>query len=96
MLNATVSHELRSPLSSIQSNIEAYERETNVIIQNKEKLKKILDRLIEGTNSYSTQSVQSDILNIKKIVFKFDHSIGVIAAFKINMLASCKMLSYFV
>jgi signal transduction histidine kinase len=33
MLNATVSHELRSPISSIQSNIEAYERETVLIVK---------------------------------------------------------------
>lgn len=33
MLNATVSHELRSPISSIQSNIEAYENEYTQIVK---------------------------------------------------------------
>jgi signal transduction histidine kinase len=93
MLNATVSHELRSPISSIQSNIEAYEYQQTQIVKYQTKLHKIIDKLVVDV---PTKAVAKEIKKVSRILKEIDKSIEQIDFVKMNMKTSCKMISYFV
>lgn len=86
MINATVSHEMRGPIGSIQQNVAVQERQIQDMTKFKDELKKEIATL--GKEEQTKKS--------RKLVKKWEKSLKELGSLKANIKTGSKLLGFYV